>query len=293
MPCQYPSNGYSESSSDCIQIRFGRVLVYFLSITGKPMRSDQVFVILLMLLIPMSGCIGNDSDGNPTIQSDGSCFVLLQTSMESIDSPGTFISQENYTYDSDCRIVSVESSSWRFLNTSYDANGQPILITATTSMDGGVTWTSIDTNQTWINGLMTQTETMGIVTNYTYDDEGRVTVQETLHSTYLNTTYDANGDPTVLSTSTTTDGGLTWYIIDTNQTWTNGLIIQSETMGIETNFTYDADGRIIVQESLHSNYINTTYHTIHGEISYTETAVTVDGGASWVVIRNHHTWGEP
>ena len=119
--------------------------------------------------------------------------------------------------------MSVESSGWNFLNTSYDANGHPVVITATTSVDGGVTWTSIDTNQTWINDLMTQTETMGIETNYTYDADGRVTGQESLHSTFVNTTYDA----------------------------------------------------------------------VHGEVSYTETALTIDGGANWVVIRNHHTWGQP
>ncbi|MBN75536.1 MAG: hypothetical protein CMA73_07685 [Euryarchaeota archaeon] len=259
----------------------------------KNMRMERIFLLFLVMLFPLTGCVGNDADEISTIQPDGSCFALLQTSMESMDAPGIFMSHQNYSYDSDCRVVSVESSGWNFLNTSYDANGHPVVITATTSVDGGVTWTSIDTNQTWANGLMTQTETMGIETNYTYDTDGRVTVQETLHSTYLNTTYDVNGNPTVLSTSTTVDGGATWITIDTNQTWINGLMTQTETMGIETNYTYDADGRVTGQESLHSTYVNTTYDAVHGEVSYTETALTIDGGANWVVIRNHHTWGQP
>ena len=38
--------------------------------------------------------------------------------------------------------------------------------------------------------------------------------------------------------------GATWLTIDTNQTWVNGLMTVSEIMGIETNYTYDADGRV-------------------------------------------------
>ena len=48
-----------------------------------------------------------------------------------------------------------------------------------------------------------------------------------------------------------------------------------------------------VQETLHRNYVNTTYDAVHGEITVIETVVTVDGGANWIVTRTHHTWGNP
>ena len=252
---------------------------------------------LLVVLFSLAGCVAEDLDDLSTVEPDGTCFALLQTSMEFmsiVDGPGNLLPVENYSYNADCRVASIETrGGWAFSNTTYDADGHPVVITTTASIDGGATWTSIDTNQTWVNGLMTQTETMGIATNYTYDANGRVTVQETLHRTYLNTTYDADGNPVMTSTSTSVDGGVTFITITTNQTWVNGLMTVSETMGTETNFTYDADGRVTVQETLHRNYVNTTYDAVHGEIAVIETVLTVDGGANWIVTRLHHTWGNP
>lgn len=267
---------------------------------------------LLIMLFSLAGCVADDPDG-PTNSVDpadpvdpvdpgeastdaqvGTCFALLQTSIEFMDAPGDLTVQANYSYDADCRVVSVETQGgWAFTNTTYDADGHPVIITTTTSVDGGATWTTIDTGQSWTNGLMTASETMGIVTNFTYDADGRLVVQETLHSTYLNTTYDADGNPVVASTSMSLDGGGTWFTIDTNQTWVNGLMTASETMGVVTNYTYDADGRVTMQETLDSTFVNTTYDAVHGEILILETALTVDGGANWVVTRTHHTWGEP
>ncbi|MEC7723317.1 MAG: hypothetical protein VYB36_05345 [Candidatus Thermoplasmatota archaeon] len=275
-------------------------------------RPLALLLCFLMLTLPLAGCVADDSDASTSsadpvdpvdpvdpgeASSDpqvGTCFALLQTSMESMDAPGDLTVASNYTYNADCRVVSVETQGgWAFTNTTYDADGHPVIITTTTSVDGGATWTTIDTGQSWTNGLMTVSETMGIVTNFTYDADGRLVVQETLHSTYLNTTYDADGNPVVMSTSMSLDGGATWLTIDTNQTWVNGLMTVSEIMGIETNYTYDADGRVTMQETLGSTYVNTTYDAVHGEISVIETALTVDGGATWVVTRTHHTWGNP
>ena len=255
---------------------------------------------LLVVLFSLAGCVADDpydSGGLSSVEQDGTCFALLKTSMEFMsieDGPGNLLPVGNYSYDADCRVVSVETNGgWMFSNTTYNADGHPVVITTTSSVDGGATWMSIDTNQTWVNGLMTQTEIRGIATNYTYDANGRVTVQETLHRTYLNTTYDADGNPVMTSTSTSVDGGATFITITTNQTWVNGLMTVSETMGTETNYTYDADGRVTVQETLHRNYVNTTYDAVHGEITVIETVVTVDGGANWIVTRTHHTWGNP
>ena len=267
------------------------------SLWSMHIKRQALTLSLLIMLFSLAGCVAddpNDSGGLSSVEQDGTCFALLQTSIESMDAPGNLMVDVNYSYNADCRVAGIESrGGWAFSNTTYDTDGHPVVITTTTSIDGGATWTSIDTNQTWVNGLMMQTETMGIETNYTYDANGRVTVQETLHRTYLNTTYDADGHPVVIITTTSIDGGATWTSIDTNQTWVNGFMTVSETMGTETNYTYDADGRVTVQETLHRNYVNTTYDAVHGEIAVIETALTVDAGANWVVYRTHHTWGHP
>ena len=190
-------------------------------------KRQALTLSLLIMLFSLAGCVAddpNDSGGLSSVEQDGTCFALLQTSIESMAAPGNLIVDVNYSYNADCRVASIENrGGWAFSNTTYDTDGHPVVITTTTSIDGGATWTSIDTNQTWVNGFMTV----------------------------------------------------------------------SETMGTETNYTYDADGRVTVQETLHRNYVNTTYDAVHGEIAVIETALTVDGGANWVVYRTHHTWGNP
>ena len=190
-------------------------------------KRQALTLSLLIMLFSLAGCVAddpNDSGGLSSVEQDGTCFALLQTSIESMDAPGNLMVDVNYSYNADCRVAGIESrGGWAFSNTTYDTDGHPVVIITTTSIDGGATWTSIDTNQTWVNGFMTV----------------------------------------------------------------------SETMGTETNYTYDADGRVTVQETLHRNYVNTTYDAVHGEIAVIETALTVDGGANWVVYRTHHTWGNP
>jgi hypothetical protein len=114
---------------------------------------------------------------------------------------------------------------------------------------------------------------------------------------YLNTTYDADGNIATTETAVTVDQGATWHHSTSTHTYTGGLLMQTAVGDINgdqhyTNYTYDSDDRVITSETMGMAYVNTTYDA-DGNIATTETAVTVDQGATWHHSTTTNLWGEP
>jgi hypothetical protein len=138
-----------------------------------------------------------------------------------------------------------------------------------------------------------QTEWYGLTTNYTYDSDDRVIVEEKWGATYMNTTYNSDGNIETTEIVTSIDQGATWgESLITNYTYSGGLLMQTEWYGLTTNYTYDSDDRVIVVESMGTGYTNTSYDS-DGNIAVVETTITVNQGATWTHTFQTNLWGEP
>ena len=138
-----------------------------------------------------------------------------------------------------------------------------------------------------------QTEWYGLTTNYTYDSDDRVIVEEKWGATYTNTTYNSDGNIETTEIVTSIDQGATWgESLITNYTYSGGLLMQTEWYGLTTNYTYDLDDRVIVMESMGTGYTNTSYDS-DGNIAVVETTITVNQGATWTHTFQTNLWGEP
>jgi hypothetical protein len=248
--------------------------------------------------------------------SDAQCWALLQIAKDGQYQGG--VGYTNYTYDSDCRVVVSESTLTtltgyqNYRNTTYDADGNIATLSMAYTYNQGDTWLYSNMTNSYTGDLLTQSALESeyssgyfTYTNYTYDADGRVIVSETMGATYQNTTYDTDGNIATLSTARTTQQDIWWWDNITNsytgdlltQSVTESACTQCESGGISmiTNYTYDADGRVIVQKAAINteiDYQNTTYDA-DGNIATLSTAVTLDLGDNWTRTNTTYLWGEP
>jgi len=152
--------------------------------------------------------------------------------------------------------------------------------------DNSVTQTNNNSNSVCWAILQTTTDYGNIgntfsTTNLTYDSDCRPIVSETNGNQYSNTSYDLDGNIETIEIVTSIDQGATWgQSLITNYTYSGGLLMQTEWYGLTTNYTYDSDDRVIVEEKWGATYMNTTYNS-DGNIETTEIVTSIDQGATW------------
>jgi len=173
-----------------------------------------IFLILLFILLPLSGCLGDDSTSRTETSEDGTerCWAILQTitSMEheSEMMRNNHYTMTNMTYDASCNLI---YSSWwggdgygGYSNFTYNAEGQRVL-TETGSGDWNNSTGTLEGNlflqfleNTYENGLLMQQKSYyeGEVGeeywNYTYDSEGREILLESEYSS-VESFYNSDG----------------------------------------------------------------------------------------------------
>ena len=225
---------------------------------------STIFLSLLFILLPLSGCLGDDSSSRTETAGDGTeqCWALLQTitSMEHENEmmQNNHYTMTNMTYDASCNMI---YSSWwggdgygGYNSMTYNAEGQEVLREGGYGEWNNSTGTLEEDNSpqfwenTYENGLLMQqkiySEGSNQVTyyNYTYDSEGREIVRE---SNYEQSESFYNSD---------------------------GLLEQRKTSGYANstgyaNYTYDDAGQLIQVSTTYSHsgnwyspsYRNNTY----------------------------------
>ncbi|MGA0331320.1 MAG: hypothetical protein ACO3NJ_07690 [Candidatus Poseidoniaceae archaeon] len=173
-----------------------------------------IFLILLFILLPLSGCLGDDSTSRTETSEDGTerCWAILQTitSMEheSEMMRNNHYTMTNMTYDASCNLI---YSSWwggdgygGYSNFTYNADGQRVL-TESASGDWNNSTGTLEEGlflqfweNTYENGLLMQQKSYyeGEVGeeywNYTYDSEGREILLESGYSS-VESFYNSDG----------------------------------------------------------------------------------------------------
>ena len=216
----------------------------FLRMLRKTMRnvnSTTIFLILLFILLPLSGCLGDDSSSRTETAEDGTerCWAILQTittmEHESEMMRNNHYTMTNMTYDASCNLI---YSSWwggdgyaGYSNFTYNAEGQRVLTESVSGEWNNSTDAFVGDlypqfwENTYENGLLMQqkiySDGSDQVTyyNYTYDSEGREILVE---SRYGNAESIYNSD------------GL---LEQTNQSNANSITY--------TNYSYDDDSQLI------------------------------------------------
>ena len=267
------------------------------------------FLMLLFILLPLSGCLGDDSTSRTETAEDGTerCWAILQTittmEHESEMMRNNHYTMTNMTYDASCNLI---YSSWwggdgygGYTNISYNDEGHPVLIesvsggwnntTATLSGDLFVQFEEYH----YENGLLMQLKTYyedGVGEenwNYTYDEEGREVLEETEYE-IKESFYSSNG---LLSyTKATGYGNSTTFV----------------------NYTYDESGQAIQVKTTYGyngnwydpSYTNNTYaegllvsSTEYGDLTtytYNEKGDLISQTHQWDVNASSsisHTWG--
>lgn len=235
----------------------------------RNVNSTTIFLILLFILLPLSGCLGDDSSSRTETAEDGTerCWAILQTittmEHESEMMRNNHYTMTNMTYDAACNLI---YSSWwggdgygGYSNFTYNAEGQRVLIEIGSGDWNNSTGTLEDiflqfSENTYENGLLMQHKSYyeggdgEEYWNYTYDSEGREILQESEYGN-LESFYNSDG-----LLEQTKDSGYANSITYTNYTYDNaGQLIQvSYTYGYNgnwydptyTNNTY-ADGLLI------------------------------------------------
>jgi len=264
----------------------------------RNVNSTTIFLALLLLLLPLSGCLGDDSSSRTETAEDGTerCWAILQT-IASMEHESEMMRNNHYvvtdmTYDASCNMI--HSSWWGgdgyggYTNISYNDEGHPVLIesvsggwnntTATLSGDLFVQFEEYH----YENGLLMQLKTYyedGVGEenwNYTYDEEGREVLEETEYE-IKESFYNSNG---LLSyTKTTGYGNSTTYV----------------------NYTYDESGQAIQVTTTYGyngnwndpSYTNNTYaegllvsSTEYGDLT------TYTYNAKGDLISQTHQWDE-
>ena len=180
----------------------------------RNVNSTTIFLILLFILLPLSGCLGDDSSSRTETAEDGTerCWAILQTittmEHESEMMRNNHYTMTNMTYDASCNLI---YSSWwggdgygGYSNFTYNTEGQRVL----TESGSGEWNNSTDTfvgdlflqfwENTYENGLLMQQKSYyeGEVGeeywNYTYDSEGREILLESGYSS-VESFYNSDG----------------------------------------------------------------------------------------------------
>ena len=268
-----------------------------------------IFLILLFILLPLSGCLGGDSTSRTETSEDGTerCWAILQT-ITSMEHESEMMrinhyTMTNMTYDASCNMI---YSSWwggdgygGYASISYNDEGQQVLkesgsgewnnSTATLEEDLFLNFEEY----TYENGLLMQLKTYyeGEVGeeywNYTYDSEGREIEEQSEYDT-KESFYTPDG---LLSyTKETGYGNSTTY---TNYTYdaANQLIQEARTYGYNgnwydptyTNYTY-ADGLLV--SSTYNGDLTTYTYNEKGDL-ITATQYWGDNYSSIIT----HSWG--
>ena len=161
----------------------------------RNVNSTTIFLILLFILLPLSGCLGDDSSSRTETAEDGTerCWAILQT-ITTMDHESEMMRNNHYTmanmtYDASCNLI---YSSWwggdgygGYSNFTYNADGQRVLTESGSGDWNNSTGTLEDiflqfSENTYENGLLMQHKSYyegGVgeeYRNYTYDSEGRV-----------------------------------------------------------------------------------------------------------------------
>ena len=235
----------------------------------RNVNSTTIFLILLFILLPLSGCLGDDSSSRTETAEDGTerCWAILQTittmEHESEMMRNNHYTMTNMTYDASCNLI---YSSWwggdgygGYSNFSYNAEGQRVLTEIGSGDWNNSTGTLEDiflqfSENTYETGLLMQHKSYyeggdgEEYWNYTYDSEGREILQESEYGN-LESFYNSDG-----LLEQTKDSGYANSITYTNYTYDNAgqLIQMTSTYGYNgnwydptyTNYTY-ADGLLI------------------------------------------------
>ena len=235
----------------------------------RNVNSTTIFLILLFILLPLSGCLGDDSSSRTETAEDGTerCWAILQTittmEHESEMMRNNHYTMTNMTYDASCNLI---YSSWwggdgygGYSNFTYNADGQRVLTEIGSGDWNNSTGTLEDiflqfSENTYENGLLMQHKSYyeggdgEEYWNYTYDSEGREILQESEYGN-LESFYNSDG-----LLEQTKDSGYANSITYTNYTYDNAgqLIQMTSTYGYNgnwydptyTNYTY-ADGLLI------------------------------------------------
>ena len=249
----------------------------------RNVNSTTIFLILLFILLPLSGCLGDDSSSRTETAEDGTerCWAILQTittmEHESEMMRNNHYTMTNMTYDASCNLI---YSSWwggdgygGYSNFTYNADGQQVLTEIGSGDWNNSTGTLEDiflqfSENTYENGLLMQHKSYyeggdgEEYWNYTYDSEGREILQESEYGN-LESFYNSDG-----LLEQTKDSGYANSITYTNYTYDNaGQLIQvSYTYGYNgnwydptyTNNTY-ADG-LLVSSTYNDDLTTYTYN---------------------------------
>lgn len=272
-------------------------------------NSTAIFLILLFILLPLSGCLSDDSTSRTETSEDGTerCWAILQTittmEHESEMMRNFHYTMTNLTYDDSCNMI---YSSWwggdgygGYTKISYNEAGEPVLIesasgewdneTATLTEDLSIEFEEYH----YENGLLMQLRSYyeGEVGeefwNYTYDADGREIVEETEYET-KESFY--NSDGSLSYTEETGYGNSTTFI---NYTYDDvGQLIQmTDTYGYNgnwyeptyTNYTY-ADG--LLATSTYDDNPTTYIYNEKGDL-VTQTYYWGENYSSIIT----HSWG--
>ena len=272
-------------------------------------NSTAIFLILLFILLPLSGCLGDDSTSRTETSEDGTerCWAILQT-ITSMEHESEMMRDYHYTmtnltYDASCNMI---YSSWwggdgygGYTSISYNDEGQQVL-----KESGSGEWNNSTATleedlflqfeeYTYENGLLMQLKTYyeGEVGeeywNYTYDSEGRVTLEESEYGN-LESFYNSDG-----LLEQTKDSGYGSSITYTNYTYDDAgqLVQEAETYGYNgnwydptyTNYTY-ADGLLV--SSTYDDDLTTYTYNEKGDLI----TVTLYWGDNYSSIITH-SWG--
>jgi YD repeat-containing protein len=279
-----------------------------LRITMRNTNLTTFFLILLFILLPLSGCLGDDSTSRTETAEDGTerCWTILQTittmEHESEMMRNNHYTMTNMTYDASCNLI---YSSWwggdgygGYSNFTYNAEGQRVLIEIGSGDWNNSTGTLEDiflqfSENTYENGLLMQHKSYyegGVgeeYWNYTYDSDGRVVLEEAGYTT-VESFYNSDG----LLEQTKSSG------------WGNSTTY--------TNYTYDDAGQqiqVTITYGYNGNwydptYTNNTYtdgllvsSTYNGDLTtytYNEKGDLIDETRYWgdnFSSSTTHTWG--
>lgn len=274
----------------------------------RNVNSTTIFLILLFILLPLSGCLGDDSSSRTETAEDGTerCWAILQTittmEHESEMMRNNHYTMTNMTYDASCNLI---YSSWwggdgygGYSNFTYNADGQQVLTEIGSGDWNNSTGTLEDiflqfSENTYENGLLMQHKSYyeggdgEEYWNYTYDSEGREILQESEYGN-LESFYNSDG-----LLEQTKDSGYANSITYTNYTYDNAgqLIQMTSTYGYNgnwydptyTNYTY-ADGLLI--SSTYDDDLTTYTYNEKGDL-VEETRYWGDNFSSSIT----HSWG--
>ena len=272
-------------------------------------NSTAIFLILLFILLPLSGCLSDDSTSRTETSEDGTerCWAILQTittmEHESEMMRNFHYTMTNLTYDDSCNMI---YSSWwggdgygGYTKISYNEAGEPVLIesasgewdneTATLTEDLSIEFEEYH----YENGLLMQLRSYyeGEVGeefwNYTYDADGREIVEETEYET-KESFYNSDG---LLSHTKETGYGNSTIFINYTYDDVGQLTQMTDTYGYNgnwyeptyTNYTY-ADG--LLATSTYDDNPTTYIYNEKGDL-VTQTYYWGENYSSIIT----HSWG--